>query len=143
MIELLVAVTIISLVITAVSAMVTMSMRLADNNEKHQLALQKAEEALEFFRKERAVRTWTGFSGPLQDAATYCLAVLPPDTAELATQLGECGADEALEAARYRFIRQARVDFTSNDSLVVQINMNWTDGARPKSLVLTQIFENY
>ncbi len=143
LIEILVAVTIIALVLTAVSAMIFMSIKLADSNEKQQLALQKAEEALEFFRKERAIWSWTAFSTPLVDLSTYCMSSLPESVASISAQLGECGDEDVLEAARYSFKRQATVTFESANRLNVEIEMLWTDGTKAKNLVLDQQFENY
>lgn len=143
LIEILVAVTIIALVLTAVSAMISMSIKLADSNEKQQLALQKAEEALEFFRKERAIWSWTAFSAPLVDLSTYCMSDLPSSVASISAQLGECGDDEVLSAARYSFKRQATVTFESANRLSIEIEMLWNDGAKAKNLVIDQQFENY
>lgn len=143
LIEILVAVTIIALVLTAVSAMISMSIKLADSNEKQQLALQKAEEALEFFRKERAIWSWTAFSTPLVDLSTYCMRDLPSSVASISAQLGECGDDEVLSAARYSFKRQATVTFESANRLSIEIEMLWNDGAKAKNLVIDQQFENY
>ncbi len=143
LVEILVAVTIISLVLTAVSAMISMSVKLAESNEKKQLALQKAEEAMEFFRKERVISSWYSFSTPLTDGATYCVSSLPEDVASLSAKLGGCSNSDTMEAARYSFQRQAVVNFNSVNRLNIQIEMLWNDGSKAKNLVLEQSFENY
>lgn len=143
LVEILVAVTIIALVLTAVSAMISMSVKLADSNEKKQLALQKAEEALEFFRKERATNSWYGFSTSMTDGSTYCVSSLPESVASLSAQLGVCGDEDVLEAARYSFKRQALVTFLSSNQISVQIEMLWDDGTKSKNFLLDQSFENY
>jgi prepilin-type N-terminal cleavage/methylation domain-containing protein len=143
LVEILVAVAIIALVLTAVSAMISMSVKLAESNEKKQLALQKAEEALEFFRKERAITSWYAFSTPLEDGATYCVSSLPENVASLSAQLGACSDNDVMEAARYSFQRQAEVNFQSSNRLSVQIEMLWNDGTRAKNLLIEQGFENY
>src|SRR5690606_36872782 len=97
LVEILVAVTIISLVLTAVSAMISMSVKLADSNEKDQHALQKPEEVLEFFRKERVIGSWHGFSGGLDDDAVYYVCSVRESVASMSTQLGTCGDDDVLE----------------------------------------------
>lgn len=143
LVEILVAVTIIALVLTAVSAMISMSSRLAESNEKKQLALQKAEEALEFFRKERAITSWYGFSSPLNDGSTYCVSNLPENIASISAQIGTCGENDAMEAAHYNFRRQAQVTFQGSDRLSIEVEMIWSDGDRAKSLLIEQGFENY
>jgi len=143
LVEVLVAVSIIALVLTAVSAMISMSVKLSDNNEKNQLALQKAQEALEFFRKERAINSWYGFSTPFNNNAHYCISSLPEEVASISAKLGVCADDDVLEAARYKFKREVVIEFDSTDSLSVQIDVQWSDGNKAKNLLLQQNFENY
>lgn len=143
LIEVLIAVSIIALVLTAVGSMISMSIKLADSNEKQQLALQKAEEALEFFRKERSINSWYSFSTPLVDGAVYCVSSLPESVASLSAKLGTCSDSDVLEAARYRFKRQAVIDFDGFSSVKVEIDIDWQEGTRLKNLSLDQSFENY
>lgn len=143
LIEVLVAVSIIALVLTAMSAMISMSVKLSDSNEKKQLALQKALEALEFFRQERAINSWHSFSTPLEDQAVYCISALPESVASLSAQLGVCSDDDVLEAARYKFKRQAEVSFASTDNVKIKIDLDWQEGNKAKNLTLEQSFENY
>ena len=143
LIEVLVAIFVIAVVLTAISAMMSMSIKLADNNEKKQLALQKAEEAMEFFRKERSINSWHGFSNPLEDEARYCISSLPESVASLSAKLGACAETDVLEAARYKFKREAVINFTGENNLSVQINLLWNDGNQAKNLSLEQSFENY
>jgi type II secretory pathway pseudopilin PulG len=143
LVEVLVAVTIIALVLTAVSAMISMSIKLANSNEQNQLALQKAQEGLEFFRKERLINSWYSFSTPLTDGATYCLSSIPEETASISAQLGVCGEADVLEAAKYNFKREVTVNYNGANSLTVQVDLNWTDGNKDKNLNLEQSFDNY
>lgn len=143
LIEVLIAVSIIALVLTAVGSMISMSIKLADSNEKQQLALQKAEESMEFFRKERSTNSWSSFSNPLADNATYCISHLPESVASMSAQLGVCSDNDVLEAARYKFKRQASINFDGPNSLKVSINIDWQEGTKAKNLSLDQNFENY
>lgn len=143
LVEVLVAVTIIALVLTAVSAMISMSIKLASSNEQNQLALQKAQEGLEFFRKERLINSWYSFSTPLIDGAVYCLSSLPEEVASISAQLGICGDADVLEAAKYNFKREATINFSGSNSLTVQVDLDWTDGNKAKNLSLEQSFDNY
>lgn len=143
LIEILVAVSIIALVLTSVGAMITMSIRLADGNEQQQLALQKAEEALEFFRKERSINSWHSFSTPLEDGESYCINSLPTSVASMSAQLGTCGETEFLEAAKYPFQREALVQFNNEESVKIVIGVAWQNSSKDKSLSIEQNFENY
>lgn len=143
LIEVLVAISVIALVLTAVGAMISMSIKLADSNEQNQLALQKAQEAMEFFRKERSVNSWQSFSTPLTDDGVYCLNVLPSSVASLSAQLGNCGSDDLLEAVTYEFTREASINFNGENSLTATIDLDWQDGNKEKNVSISQNFENY
>ncbi len=143
LIEVLIAVSVIASVLTAVSAMISMSIKVSDSNEKKQLALQKAQEALEFFRKERSINSWHNFSTPLVDGSHYCVSALPEGIASMSAKLGFCSNNDVLEAARYEFKREAVINFYGVNSVNVQIDMAWTDGSKAKTLTLQQSFENY
>lgn len=143
LIEVLVAVSIIALVLTSIGAMITMSIRLADSNEQKQLALQKAQEAIEFFRKERSINSWLRFSSNLNNSGVYCVSSLPVSIASMSAKLGSCSDSDILEAAKYEFKRQAAINFNGSDSLSVEIDINWIEGSKTKNLSLQQNFENY
>jgi len=143
LVEVLIAVSIIALVLTSVSAMITMSIKLANSNEQKQLALQKTQEALEFFRKERAVNSWHSFSGALANDGIYCLSSLPESIASMSAKLGACTDQEILEAAKYQFQREANISFNDANSLKVIVEVFWQDNTRNKNLVIEQNFDNY
>lgn len=143
LVEVLAASAIISLALTAASAMTAMSVKLAENNERQQLALQKAQEAMETVRRERFIGSWTDFSTAFNQSATYCFNVLPSDLVALGSMTGVCGEEDFLQVANYRFVRQAQVQIHSADALTVNISMTWQDGSKSKQLNLEQRFENY
>ncbi len=143
LIEILIAVSIIALVLTSVSAMITMSIKLAGSNEQKQLALQKAQEAMEFFRKERSINSWYSFSTHLTDGSLYCVSTLPESIASVSAKLGTCSDTDVLEAAKYQFQREASVQFNSTSSIRVGIDVSWRDGNKDKNLFIEQNFENF
>jgi Tfp pilus assembly protein PilW len=75
-IEVLVAMVVVATVLTALGSMMALSMRVAEANEMEQLAQLKAQQVLEFFRKERLVKGWNTFFSSL-DNGDYCLSPLP------------------------------------------------------------------
>ena len=143
LIEVLAASAIISLALTAASAMTAMSVKLAENNERQQLALQKAEEALETVRRDRLLNQWPDFSVSYNQAASYCFNTLPQDLLALSALSGACGEDEYLLVANYLFFRQIEVQSHGADALSVRVLMTWQDGNKDKQLELSQRFENY
>ena len=76
-VEVLVATLIVALVMTALGSMMALSARVAEANEMEQLAQLKAQQAIEFFRRERLVRGWKVFAESLVNNTTYCLNDLP------------------------------------------------------------------
>jgi prepilin-type N-terminal cleavage/methylation domain-containing protein len=143
LVEVLVAATIIALALTAASAMTAMSVKVAENNERHQLALQKAEEALETVRRDRIINSWVNFNAAFTQADRYCLNELPEQLSDLAAKVGDCGSEDFLTAANYHFVRQAYVEVISADALSVRIEITWQDGSKPKLVQVEQRFENY
>ena len=143
LIEILIAVSIIALVLTSVSAMITMSIKLAGSNEQKQLALQKAQEAMEFFRKERSINSWYSFSTPLTDGSLYCVSTLPESIASVSAKLGTCSDTDVLEAAKYQFQREASVQFNNTNNIRVGVDVSWRDGNKDKNLFIEQNFENF
>lgn len=143
LIEVLAAAAIIAITLTATSAMTAMSVKVAENNERHQLALQKAEEGMEVVRRERLLRSWTHFEAAFTQAASYCFNDLPEELSELAAKAGNCGSEDFLEAANYRFVRRADVDSISADAVSVRIELSWQDGSKEKLVEIEQRFENY
>jgi len=138
LVEILIAISVIALVLTAVGSMISMSIKLSDSNEQKQLALQKAQEAL-----ERSINSWSSFSTPLDDGAVYCLNSLPDSVASASANLGACADGDFLEAAKYEFQREAVVNFNNANSLKVEIDLLWQDGNKAKDLTIEQNFENY
>ena len=123
--------------------MISMSVKVSESNERKQLALQKAHEALEFFRKERSVNSWHNFSTPLINGSSYCVSTMPEEISSMSAKLGTCADSDILEAARYEFKRQALINFNSNDSVKITVDLDWYEGAKAKNLSLEQDFDNY
>jgi len=140
--EVLIAVTIISTVTTALMAMLAMSVKLAESNEKHQLALLKANETTEYLRKERLLDSWTVFSANFTNG-TYCLNDLPADSADLADSIGACQDDDYFMAAAYLFQRELLINGNGSDTITMQVRIKWEDGGKEKDLTTSQEFREY
>lgn len=143
LVEVLVAVSIIALVLTAVSSLIFASVKLAESNEIRQLALQKNEETLEYFRKERFLNSWNSFATNLQDGTTYCISTMPADLTGMAEKAGACADDNNFQAASYYFQREVTVDVLTADSINLIVGISWNSGGEEKVLSLEQVFERY
>lgn len=142
LVEVLVAIGVLSVVLTALMAMMGMSVRLSERNEKRQLALQKANETIEFFKKERLLNSWPIFSDSLSEN-NYCFPGLPDEISLLPDYAGSCQATETLEVAQYKFTRQLSVSHLDASTISMQVSLNWYELGEVKSLSLEQEFKEY
>lgn len=92
-VEVLVATLIVAMVMTALGSMMALSARVAEANEMEQLAQLKAQQAIEFFRRERLVRGWKVFDDKLNNGHIYCLNDLPTDSTINDLTSVACGTD--------------------------------------------------
>lgn len=143
LIEVLAAATVIALALTAASAMTAMSVKVAENNERYQLALQKAEEALELVRRERLINSWPAFYNAFTQAEVYCFNQLPAQLSELSARTGVCASNNYLVAANYNFVRQVEVEVLSAEAVLVKLELSWQDGNKPKLVEVEQRFDRY
>ena len=124
-VEVLAAVSIVALVMTALGSMMALSVRVAEANEMEQLAQMKAQQSIEFFRRERLVRGWTAFYSNLNDNATYCLNTFPGDIANMHSVLGSCSAHQGDLNFFYYSIEATitKIDSLNEESVKVQIDI--------------------
>lgn len=118
-VEVLVAVTIVALVMTALGSMMALSVRVAEANEMEQLAQMKAQQSIEFFRRERLVRGWNIFSDNLTNS-TYCLNTLPDTIVSLTT--GPCSSPQT-DFNFFYYNIEANIINNSTDQIDVQIDI--------------------
>lgn len=122
-VEVLVATLLVTLVMTALGSMMALSMRVAEANEMEQLAQLKAQQTMEFFRRERLVRGWGDFYNSLQDNTTYCLNTLPANIASIST--GGCSNYQS-DFNFFYYSVEANIDKTNSpgqQSVIVEVNI--------------------
>lgn len=122
-VEVLVATLLVTLVMTALGSMMALSMRVAEANEMEQLAQLKAQQTMEFFRRERLVRGWEDFYNSLQDNTTYCLNTLPANIASIST--GGCSNYQS-DFNFFYYSVEANIDKTNSpgqQSVIVEVNI--------------------
>jgi len=61
----------------------------------------------------------------------------------MSAKLGACGEIDFLEAAKYRFQREANIQFNSENNIRIEVDLLWQDGSKEKSLSIEQNFENF
>lgn len=78
LIEVMIATTVVGLVMTAVAAIVTISLQNTSRAKAKALATKYTQEGIEYFRAQRNLMGWESFYATLSlGTPTYCLATLP------------------------------------------------------------------
>ena len=122
-VEVLVATMLVALVMTALGSMMALSMRVAEANEMEQLAQLKAQQTMEFFRRERLIRGWSDFYNSLQDNPTYCLNTLPANITTISP--GSCSTYKS-DFNFFYYRVEANIDKTDSlgqQSVIVEVNI--------------------
>ena len=118
-VEVLVATLIVAMVMTALGSMMALSARVAEANEMEQLAQLKAQQAIEFFRRERQVRGWRVFYDNLS-SDVYCISNLPEDIQNIDSN--ECSIPKT-DFNFFYYTIEANVTQISSAQIDVQINI--------------------
>jgi len=92
-VEVLVAILLVALVMTALGSMMALSSRVAEANEMEQLAQLKAQQSMDFFRRERLIRGWGNFYSSLEDG-TYCITDFPDKIQNMSTLKADCDSGD-------------------------------------------------
>jgi prepilin-type N-terminal cleavage/methylation domain-containing protein len=142
MIEVLIAVLVVGMVMTAVAAMMVSSTKISAESKYLGFANNKVQEALEVFRRERFLLGWGEFYGAVGNGV-YCYNDLPADSNDFqGLNVGGCGGD-SFEGAGLSFVREATVSKVDASTVEVTINVEWLDGNRVRDVEATQVFKKY
>lgn len=120
-VEVLVATLIVAMVMTALGSMMALSGRVAEANEMEQLAQLKAQQVIEFFRRERLVRGWEVFDSKLGDGNIFCVNDLPPEINALPSP-GTCSTPKT-DFNFFYYNIEATIDQNAADEINVQVNI--------------------
>lgn len=145
LIEIVVATGVMALVLTAIVAGLTLSLKTNADSEYRSQATKRAQEAMEVFRRERTLQGWDVFADSWIDGATYCLKDLPAPKTTFT--VGECAADDALVISGVEMYREAVVLIdTSNPAdpqVEVTVAVTWDSGGSPRDVSLVQGFRRW
>jgi type II secretory pathway pseudopilin PulG len=146
LVEILVALMVIMVVLTSIMAVMSMSIRLSESNEKRLLALQKAEETVEYFKRERLLNPWSVFFPALPEGS-YCFPVASmPDSLQLVASgeyFGTCGPEDTFESAGYEFQREVEISHPDSSTLLLTVVISWMQANGEKTLSLQQEYKEY
>ena len=141
LIEVVVATGVMALVLTAIVAGMTLSLKTSAESEYRSQAVKRGQEAMEVFRRERTLLGWDVFEAGFISGGAYCLQTLPAP--KEAFVLGECSDDQNLVISGVDFYREAWVDINDldpdNPQLQVTVSVRWASG----SVELVQVFRRW
>jgi Tfp pilus assembly protein PilV len=138
-IEVIIATLIVGMVLTAIAAGLTLSIKNTAQTQLRELSTNFAQEGLEVFRRERNMLGWTAFLEALGNE-TYCLNTFPKDSAAFTSMpTGECSSGTAI--AGTTFTRNATVSILSADSIQVQVTVEWQEADKTNSVEVYQVFQ--
>lgn len=141
LIEIVVATGVMALVLTAILAGLTLSLKTSAESEYRSQAVKRAQEGLEVFRRERTLLGWDLFVAGFTSDSFYCLQTLPaPKTAFLP---GACTDSDSIVISGVDFYRQAWVTIDNSDptqeQMQVTLSVQWPGG----DVELVQIFRQW
>lgn len=145
LIEIVVATGVMALVLTAIVAGLTLSLKTNAESEYRLQAIKRAQEAMEVFRRERTLMGWDVFLEGFEDGATYCLKDLPEPRGEFLS--GACDEDDRFVISGLEFTREAEVNIlttTPAEPLIeVTVRVSWQDGSRSRDVTIVQGFRQW
>lgn len=145
LVEIVVATGVMALVLTAIVAGLTLSLKTSAESEYRVQATKRAQEAMEVFRRERTLLGWDEFTSNFTNGATYCLQELPAPREVF--EDGECSSEQSLVVSGLDLYREAEVSFRNfggdDPELVVTVTVVWNDGRNDKSVNLVQGFRRW
>jgi type II secretory pathway pseudopilin PulG len=145
LIEIIVATGVLALVLTALVAGMTVSLRTSAEAKYRSQAIKRGQEAMEVFRRERTLLGWDVFSGQFSSGSTYCLQELPAPKTSFA--VGQCTSAQSLAVSGIDLYRQAvvAVDNTNptDPQVKVVVSVTWDSGQGERGVDLTQVFRQW
>lgn len=136
-IEILIATGVVGLVMTAIAAGLTLSIKNTSQSKYRALATREAQEVIELYRRERSRLGWESFQSGVA-TGTVCLgADLPADTqAFLALQPAACDAGDSYELGGANYEREVLVEAVDPTQVRLTVTVTWLDGTTSRSVEL-------
>lgn len=145
LIEIVVATGVMALVLTAIVAGLTLSLKTNADSKYRSQATKRAQEAMEVFRRERTLQGWDVFADGFVDGATYCLKDLPAP--KDAFTPGECTEADVLVISSVEMFREAVVLIDTSDpndpQVEVSVTVRWDSGSNQRDVSLVQGFRRW
>ncbi len=147
-IEVLISVMVVGMALTALATSLSYSIALTNQARYRDVASKKAQEGLDFFKRERVVLGWNLFHTNISDAG-YCLSTIPesvsqpPDSIVLSSlPTGSCGVNQfdiSVEGVGPNFKREVYITKGATDEpLIITVAVSWPGGSGDDHVVEIQ-----
>lgn len=144
LIEIVVATAIVGSILTAIALSLTYTIKLNLQSQARALALKKAQETIDLFRRERTVLGWNNFVQVLDHNQTYCVDFIPTAASEDTMDhifdddedgvslagAGSCAYNVVTDEVPIDFKREAYVEFdpappASPQTITLEVVASW------------------
>ena len=141
-IELLIAVMVVGLIVTAVANAVTYSIKNTGESRFRQVATILGQQVIEFVRSEKNRKGLLNLKNTLT-GGDYCFSTIPANLDTTPTNTGVCGASETVTMGGTDFKRDLNVIIGSapDYSMKITVVVSWFDGDQTREVELIQEFE--
>jgi type II secretory pathway pseudopilin PulG len=141
LIEMVVAVGMVSLVLVAIVAGIAISIRNSRFSKNKALATRFAQEGIEKFRFYRDEFGWIPFFETINGQSVggyveYCFDDFPTGLEDISDSLGNC-TTETISGTEYTRYAQVNVTTLPSDFVDILVGVTWIEGAAPHSVELT------
>ncbi len=149
LLEVIVAIGIVTLVMTTIVSLVSVSLKSASFAQSKTLGTKYSQEGMESLRQMRTVLGWDSFLATLQADGTtirYCLPTVPRSATEFAALTNAACSSSQFVDAKNLFQRQADITVTTNagrTSVAITVRTTWNDSGVQKTSTINQQFEQY
>ena len=145
-VEVLIATGVVALVMTAVAAGLTLSVKNSSQSKYRALATKMGQETTELFRRERDRLGWESFYEILQaDGAltTYCIGETLPSNTQGFIDLPTGSCSDGFTVANTEYRREAEVQLVNPDLVRIMVDVVWFDGNNQRSTMITHELQNW
>lgn len=143
LVEMVVAVGMVSLVLVAIVSGIAISIRNSRFSKNKALATRYAQEGIEKFRFYRDEYGWEPFFNEMQSGGEdYCFADFPLSLEDISDRTGNC-TTETISGTEYTRYAQVIVTTIPSDWVDVVIGVSWYEGAVAHSVELPTRFNDW
>lgn len=126
LIEILIAIGIVGIVLTGIIVALTFSIKSTAESKYRSLATTKAQEVIEYLRRERSRLGWSQFYELINDGF-YCFDEIPGFDVSIAEKQGQCGENYSLvmPGVGLNFKREAEINKNGLDDVEIIVTVSW------------------